>query len=27
MRADWAWGVDDGAVQPRIFYFSLGLDF
>jgi len=27
MRADWAWGVDDGVVQPRIFYFSLGLDF
>ena len=27
LRADWAWGVDDGAVQPRLFYFSLGLDF
>jgi hypothetical protein len=27
MRTDWAWGVDDGVVQPRIFYFSLGLDF
>jgi hypothetical protein len=27
MRADWAWGVDDGVVQPRLFYFSLGLDF
>jgi Tol biopolymer transport system component len=27
LRADWAWGVDDGAVQERIFYFSLGLDF
>ena len=27
MRADWAWGVDDGSVQPRLFYFSLGLDF
>jgi len=27
LRADWAWGVDDGAIQERIFYFSLGLDF
>ncbi len=27
LRADWAWGIDDGQVQPRIFYFSLGLDF
>jgi Tol biopolymer transport system component len=27
LRADWAWGVDDSVVQPRIFYFSLGLDF
>jgi hypothetical protein len=27
LRADWAWGVDDGIVQPRVFYFSLGLDF
>ncbi len=27
LRADWAWGVDDGEVQERIFYFSLGLDF
>ena len=27
LRGDWAWGVDDGVVQPRIFYFSLGLDF
>lgn len=27
LRADWAWGVDDGVVQERIFYFSLGLDF
>ncbi len=27
LRADWAWGVDNGEVQPRIFYFSLGLDF
>lgn len=27
LRADWAWGVDDGEIQERIFYFSLGLDF
>lgn len=27
LRADWAWGVENGEVQPRIFYFSLGLDF
>ncbi|HEX7411452.1 MAG TPA: hypothetical protein VF298_04855 [Bacteroidales bacterium] len=27
LRADWAWGVEDGQVQPRIFYFSLSLDF
>ena len=26
VRADWAWGVDDGVVQPRVFYFSLSLD-
>lgn len=27
IRADWAWGVEDGKVQPRIFYVSLSLDF
>jgi hypothetical protein len=27
VRADWAWGVEDKAVQPRIFYLSLNLDF
>jgi isocitrate dehydrogenase len=27
LRADWAWGVDDGEVKPRIFYLSLALDF
>ena len=27
LRADWAWGVDNGEIQPRIFYLSLGLDF
>ena len=26
VRADWAWGVDDGVVLPRVFYFSLSLD-
>jgi len=27
VRADWAWGVDDGVVQPSVFYLSLNLDF
>ncbi|HET6243300.1 MAG: PD40 domain-containing protein [Bacteroidetes bacterium] len=27
IRADWAWGVEDGVVKPRIFYLSLSLDF
>jgi hypothetical protein len=27
VRADWAWGVEDGVVQPRVFYLSLSLDF
>lgn len=27
MRADWAWGVDDGVTLPSVFYFSLSLDF
>jgi hypothetical protein len=27
IRADWAWGVEDGIVQPRIFHLSLSLDF
>jgi len=27
MRADWAWGVEDGQIQPYVFYFSLSLDF
>ncbi len=26
VRADWAWGVDDGVVLPAVFYFSLSLD-
>ncbi len=27
IRADWAWGVEDRIIQPRIFYISLSLDF
>ena len=27
VRADWAWGVDDGLVLDRVFYLSLNLDF
>ena len=27
VRADWAWGVDDGVQLPRVFYLSLNLDF
>lgn len=27
VRADWAWGVEDRAVQKGVFYFSLNLDF
>jgi len=27
VRADWAWGVDDGIILPRLFYLSLNLDF
>ena len=27
LRADWAWGVDDRRVLPRVFYLSLNLDF
>ncbi|MBK9762929.1 MAG: PD40 domain-containing protein [Flavobacteriales bacterium] len=26
VRADWAWGIDDGVIQPRVFHFSLALD-
>ena len=26
MRADWAWGVDDGVRLPRVFQLSLSLD-
>ncbi len=27
LRADWAWAIQDGIVQPRQFYLSLSLDF
>lgn len=27
MRFDWAWGVENQVILPRIFYFSLNLDF
>ncbi|MBL7939398.1 MAG: PD40 domain-containing protein [Flavobacteriales bacterium] len=26
VRADWAWGVDDGVILPQVFHFSLSLD-
>lgn len=27
LRADWAWGIEDGIVKPNVFYLSLNLDF
>jgi len=27
LRGDLAWGVEDGRIQPPVFYFSLSLDF
>lgn len=27
IRADWAWGVDDGITLDRVFYISLAMDF
>lgn len=27
IRADWAWGIEDGVVNPYVFYLSLSLDF
>lgn len=27
IRVDWAWGVEDQIIQPRMFYISLNLDF
>ncbi|TSA34613.1 MAG: hypothetical protein D4R64_11345 [Porphyromonadaceae bacterium] len=27
VRADWAWGIENHTILPRIFYLSLSLDF
>jgi hypothetical protein len=27
LRADWAWGIEDNVILPRVFYFSIGTDF
>lgn len=27
VRADWAWGIEDGIVMPNVFYISLSTDF
>ena len=27
IRADWAWGIENNVIQPRVFYLSLSLDF
>ncbi len=27
VRFDWAWGIENNVILPRIFYFSLSLDF
>jgi hypothetical protein len=27
VRLDWAWGIENKIILPRIFYFSLNLDF
>jgi len=27
VRADWAWGVENGIILPSVFYFSLSTDF
>jgi outer membrane protein assembly factor BamA len=27
VRVDWAWGIENRTILPRIFYFSLNLDF
>ncbi|MFW5781430.1 MAG: hypothetical protein ACOCXD_02565, partial [Bacteroidota bacterium] len=27
VRLDWAWGIENGIILPRILYFSLNLDF
>lgn len=27
IRLDWAWGIENNVILPRIFYFSMSLDF
>jgi hypothetical protein len=27
VRADWAWGIENNYILPRIFYLSFSLDF
>ncbi len=27
VRADWAWGIEDSYIMPKIFYLSFSLDF
>jgi outer membrane protein assembly factor BamA len=27
VRADWAWGIENNIILPKIFYLSLSLDF
>jgi hypothetical protein len=27
IRADWAWGIENNVIQPKMFYLSLSLDF
>lgn len=27
VRADWAWGVENSIILPRMFYLSFSLDF
>lgn len=27
VRADWAWGIEDNVILPRVFYLSIGTDF
>ncbi len=27
IRADWAWGIENNVIQPRMFYISLSTDF
>jgi outer membrane protein assembly factor BamA len=27
LRFDWAWGIENRVILPRVFYFSMSLDF